>query len=97
MHVIIRNTTSLMKKFRVTLIFLSGAARRDTPITKLTMKKDEPISEATCKFKPFSSPPAAIAAKTSGAPFPKAKRVTPARDSEQENLSEIASKAGERY
>jgi len=46
------------------------------------MKKDEPIREATYKFRPFSSPPAAIAAKTSGAPLPRAKRVTPARDSE---------------
>lgn len=61
------------------------------------MKNDEPIKEATCKLRPFSSPPAAIAANTSGAPLPRAKRVTPARDSEHYNLSEMASRAGERY
>lgn len=71
-----------MKKFLVTLICLSGAALNERPITKLTMKKEEPIKEATCKFRPDSSPPAAIAANTSGAPLPRANRVTPARDSE---------------
>ena len=66
-------------------------------MTKLTMKNEEPISDATCRFKPPSSPPAAMAAKTSGAPFPRARRVTPASDSEHWNFSEIASKVGERY
>lgn len=82
MQVIIKNITSRMKKFLVTCILRSGAALSETPITTVTMKKDEPINDATCRFKPPSSPPAAIAAKTSGAPLPKANRVTPAIDSE---------------
>lgn len=46
---------------------------------------------------PPPSPPAAKAANTSGAPLPNAKSVTPAKDSEQPNFSDIASKAGDRY
>ena len=67
------------------------------PITTVMMKKEEPIKEDTCKLRPDSSPPAAIAANTSGAPLPSASKVTPAMDSEQLNLSEMASKAGDKY
>ena len=39
----------------------------------------------------------AIAAKTSGAPLPKARRVTPASDSGMRKVTVIVSSAGERY
>ena len=42
-------------------------------------------------------PAAAIDANTSGAPFPKASRVTPANDSLQLNLSVMNSKHGDKY
>ena len=66
-------------------------------MTTQEMKNEEPINEETCKLSPSSSPPAAIDEKISGAPLPRANRVTPASDSEHDNLSEIASSAGERY
>ena len=66
----------------------------------VVMKNALPIRELTeSRMAPLSaeSPPAATAEKTSGAPFPRARRVTPARDSLHENLIETASKHGERY
>ena len=68
-------------------------------ITTEVIKKAEPIKQLTVKVMSPPSPPlpADIAAKTSGAPLPRARRVTPANDSEHENFSEMASKAGERY
>ena len=69
-------------------------------MTTVVIKSTEPIRPLTARlislFSP-ESPPAAIAEKTSGAPLPRASKVTPAIDSEQLNLSEIASKAGDRY
>ena len=44
-----------------------------------------------------SSVPADIAVKRSGAPFPKARMVTPAKDSEILNLTVMYSRDGERY
>lgn len=71
-----------MKNCLVTNTSPPLAALRDTASTNVVIKNEDPISEATYKFSPSSLPPAAIAANTSGAPLPKASKVTPASDSE---------------
>lgn len=91
---------SRKKKCFVTRIFLLGSeALTAKNMTTVVMKKEDPTSAVTeSMMSPFSaeSPPAAMAENTSGAPFPSANKVTPARDSLQESFSEIASKDGER-
>ena len=98
--VIFMKIRSLKKKTLVTLILLSWpAALMANAITTVVMKKLLPTNADTDSImSPFSaeSPPAAIAEKTSGAPLPNARRVTPARDSERDSFSEIASRAGDR-
>ena len=97
----LRKIRSLVKKCFVTLIFLLGSeAFTAKNITIVVMKKELPIralTESMMSPLPSESPPAAMAEKTSGAPLPRARRVTPAKDSEQDSLSEIRSRAGERY
>lgn len=67
-------------------------------ITTVEMNRADPNRLAMSKLiSPSFVPPAEKAANTSGAPLPSASKVTPARLSEQLNLSEIVSKAGERY
>ena len=101
MHVIKRKIKSLKKNLFVTLIdFCSPDAYTLRAITTVVMNKQLPIKLLIKSMRsPFSgeSPPAAIAENTSGAPLPKASSVTPANDSEHLNLSEMASKAGDRY
>ena len=65
-----------------------------TPVTK----RPDPTKAPTEKNIPPPSLPAAdIEARTSGAPFPKARSVTPANDSENFNVSATFSKAGDKY
>ena len=99
--VMLRKIRSLVKKCLVTRIYLFGSdAFTARYITTVVMKKALPmraLTESMMSPFPSESPPAAIAEKTSGAPFPRASRVTPAKDSEQDSLSEMRSRAGERY
>lgn len=102
---------SLMKNYGVTLINLIGfpfgsglmfVALAVRNMTTVQIKKVPPIKIHTGWFASkeellSGSPAAAIDPKTSGAPFPNAKRVTPANDSLQLSLSVINSKHGERY
>ena len=96
----LRKIRSLVKKCFVTLILLSGSeALTARYITIVVIKKELPIRALTdSMISPFpsESPPAAIAAKMSGAPFPRASNVTPAKDSEQDSLSEMHSRAGDK-
>lgn len=92
---------SLRKNLLVTLIYFVSPWEAPTLkyMTTQVMKRADPeraltISKRSSGFPP---PPAEMAANTSGAPFPRARSVTPARDSEHESFSEIASNAGERY
>ena len=65
-----------------------------TPVTN----RPDPTKEPTAKnIPPPSLPEAEIEARTSGAPFPSAKSVTPARDSENPRAFDTFSRAGERY
>jgi hypothetical protein len=87
---------SLRKRELVTWIFLSGsAAFVDSQTTKLEMNSEEP--RRGLKVDTASGPPAEMEVKTSGAPFPNARRVTPAKDSEIPNLTVMYSSEGERY
>lgn len=106
-----KKTISLIKNYGVTLIFLMGGpfgslfmlvARAVKKITTVQIKNVPPIKMhtgwlASRDVLPLGSPAAAIEPNTSGAPLPKARRVTPASDSLQLNLSVINSKHGERY
>lgn len=70
----------------------------DSHMTTHVMKRAEPARALTWRLTAASVlPPADMDANTSGAPLPRAKSVTPARDSEQLSLSEITSKAGDKY
>ena len=103
-----KNVISLMKNLGVTLICLivvpSGygvPAKVVRAITTVQMKKVPPTNMQTALFasRPDESSPAPAAAmepKTSGAPFPKASKVTPAKDSGMLNLSTKNSRHGER-
>ena len=56
-----------------------------------------PTSDPTARnIPPFSLPAAESEEITSGAPFPRARRVTPANDSEIPSVEAIFSKEGER-
>lgn len=78
-------------------LLFSGLALRASVRTQHEMKNTAPqrllIINVTVDY---FVPPAASAAKQSGAPFPNARSVTPARLSEQFSFNEIASKAGDR-
>ena len=99
---------SLRKKEGVTWIFLmagpfGSVCRFDAPTvretTTLVMKKVPPTMMDIDFVAAASSmsDTAAMAAKTSGAPLPRAKRVTPASDSGILNASTIASSDGDKY
>ena len=80
-----------------------GATLVDISITIDVMKMEEPRREQTPKriLSEVKSSllvlAAAMAEKTSGAPFPNASRVTPANDSESPNFLLSASKDGDKY
>ena len=78
-----------MKNTGVTFIFLFSAARTVRTWTMLEMNIVEPIRLQMLNkvsfgliFSVFPPPLAEMAEKMSGAPFPKANSVTPARDSD---------------
>ena len=99
-----------MKKRGVTLIFLIGGpfgsglifeARVDKYITTELMKNVPPTTididlVADNIESELLSFAAAIAEKTSGAPFPNARKVTPANESDNLNRVVIVSRDGER-
>ena len=101
MTVIAKKMRSLRKNLLVTLIYFVRPSEAFTLkyMTTQVMKRADPDRALTISKRSEGSPPppAEMAANTSGAPFPRARSVTPARDSEQESFSEIASNAGERY
>jgi hypothetical protein len=87
---------SLMNKEPVTLIFRSGFdAKVDIVTTTVVMKSDEPRRGLIVVT--ASSLPADIEVKRSGAPFPKARIVTPAKDSEMPKVTVMYSRDGDRY
>lgn len=96
-----KKNKSRRKNLLVTLIAFGSfdAAFRLRNITTVVMNNAEPVRADTVRrMSDLSPPPAAeMAAKTSGAPFPSASKVTPARDSEKCKRSEMCSKAGDRY
>ena len=85
---------------------LSGfEAKTVRAVTTVEMKTAEPTralmerSSFSVSWSPELDPDwaAAIAEKTSGAPFPKARRVTPASDSDSLNFMTIYSSEGDKY
>ena len=90
---------SLRKNLLVTLIYFPLEAFTLKYMTTHVIKRAEPDRALTISKRSLGSPPppAEMAANTSGAPFPRARSVTPARDSEHDSFSEMASRAGERY
>lgn len=99
MTVNVKKMRSLRKNLLVTLIYSPLEAFTLKYMTTQVIKRAEPDRALTISKRSLGSPPppAEMAANTSGAPFPRARSVTPARDSEHDNFSEIASRAGERY
>ena len=99
MTVNVKKMRSLRKNLLVTLIYSPLEAFTLKYMTTQVTKRAEPDRALTISKRSLGSPPppAEMAANTSGAPFPRARSVTPARDSEHDNFSEIASRAGERY
>ena len=95
----VKKMRSLRKNLLVTLIYSPLEAFTLKYMTTQVIKRAEPDRALTISKRSLGSPPppAEMAANTSGAPFPRARSVTPARDSEHDNFSEIASRAGERY
>lgn len=87
-----KNPTSLKKSFRATL---NGCTRAIEPTTTAVMKLAAPISSPTAKL-PLCECMAANVEKTSGLPFPKAKKVTPAILSLIPRLVEIVLRLGEK-
>lgn len=89
---------SLRKKGLVTRIFFSG--ENLTVHAKITANINMllPTRELTYRMMPPSSAPysAAMAANTSGAPLPKASKVTPASDCEHDSMSDSTSTAGDK-
>ena len=102
--------TSLTKNLGVTRIFLIGfpvssslrlATLEQSTVTMQVITKVPPritLKLLVASLPSSGSPPvaAAIAEKTSGAPFPKARKVTPASESLSPNFVVIVSRAGER-
>jgi len=89
---------SLRKNLGVTVIFLSSFEAFVLRATTTHVIKTVPPNKMQTDFTASaSSPPTAeMLLNTSGAPFPKARRVTPAKDSDIPNLTVMYSKAGER-
>lgn len=69
-----KNTTSLTKLFLATL---KGLTKAIDPATTVVMKPAAPINSPTARL-PLCDFIAAKVEKTSGLPFPKARKVTPA-------------------
>lgn len=65
-----------------------------TPDTNSPAPTNEPMAN---DIPPLELPAAEREDITSGAPFPKARRVTPAKDSEKPSVDASFSNAGERY
>jgi hypothetical protein len=65
---------------------------KTTQLTKIAPPKSPPIDKETLSF--FA---ARIEEKTSGAPFPKANKLTPAIVGESFKVSAILARAGEKY
>jgi hypothetical protein len=99
MTVNVKKMRSLRKNLLVTLIYSPLEAFTLKYMTTQVIKRAEPDRALTISKRSLGSPPppAEMAANTSGAPFPRARSVTPARDSEHDSFSEMASRAGERY
>jgi len=108
-HEIIKNETSLIKNLGVTYIYLGGVPEEspvdalvESTTTTQVMKNVPPIITLTLLVALATYPglllfAAAIAEKTSGAPFPKARSVTPASESLHPNLVVMVSKDGDKY
>ena len=100
MTVSVKKMRSLRKNLLVTLIYFVWPWEAFTLkyMTTHVIKRADPDRALTISNRSEGSPPppAEMAAKTSGAPFPRASSVTPARDSEHDSFSEMASNAGER-
>lgn len=67
-----------MSRTKVFLLTLNSRTRAIDPATTAEMKPAAPINSPTAML-PLLEPMAAKVLKTSGEPFPKAKKVTPAR------------------
>lgn len=64
-----------------------------TPVTKIPPPQRAPTAK---NIPPFELPAAEREEITSGAPFPRASNVTPANDSENPNVDDNFSRAGDR-
>lgn len=69
-------------------------ANMTTADTMPDINNPPPINDPTARNIPSSSPEAAMAVITSGAPFPKASKVTPASDSLKPKVIDIFANAG---
>ena len=91
-----------MKKIGVTVISFEGRlARVDNRTTTVEMNNADPVralmlSRVACLSSGLALDTADMAENTSGAPLPKARRVTPAKDSDKPNLMVINSKDGDK-
>lgn len=92
---VIKNTQSLRKKTGLSFISV-GEASITTEVTIARMKREAPSKTEIPIWIPSDEAPseAERLANTSGAPAPKAKRVTPARLSESLNVFDIYCKEG---
>ena len=97
---------SLIINLGVTYISLTGFFTAKTSWTTIVdTNKEEPIRELTLnnefprlfELAGCQESDAEIAENTSGAPFPKARRVTPAKDSDILNLKVSCSSDGDKY
>lgn len=91
----INTIKSLIKNFLFTSTEPFTPAFVTKKMTTVVMKSDEP-NNGLIELIALSSPDE-IDEKTSGAPFPKARRVTPASDSGILNFTVINSSAGDKY
>jgi len=91
-----KRARSRRKRELVTLIERSGfEAKVERPTTMVEMKRADPRRGLIVVT--ASSLPADIAVNRSGAPFPNARIVTPAKDSEIPNLTVMYSRDGDKY
>ena len=86
---------SLMKNVLFTSTDPFTPALVTRKMTTVVMKREDP-NRGLIELIALSSPED-IEENTSGAPFPKASRVTPARDSGMPNYTVMYSSAGDRY
>ena len=89
---IVKNTTSRTKLLFATL---NGRVIAMDPATTAVINPAAPINSPTARL-PLFVLNAAKVEKTSGEPFPKARKVTPAKDSERPSSCEMVDRFGQK-